>query len=337
VATLVTGGAGYLGSHTAVVLHETGREVVLLDNFANSSPAAVDAVRRLTDPEMAFVEVDMLDSAALATVFDTHDIDEVVHFAGYKAVGESVDNPLEYYRNNLGSTLRLLEAMADHGVENLVFSSSCTVYGAPEHVPVDETAPTGAANPYGWTKFMIERMLVDVSAASSLRSVILRYFNPVGAHASGTIGEDPNGIPNNLVPYVMQVAVGRLDKVAVFGGDYDTPDGTAIRDYVHVVDLAEGHLAALDALASDGPDHMVVNLGTGVGSTVLEVIAAASEAVGSPVPYEIVGRRAGDVEKIWADPSYAEEALGWRARRDLADMLRDHWRWQMSNPDGYRT
>jgi UDP-glucose 4-epimerase len=227
--------------------------------------------------------------------------------------------------------------MAEHGVENLVFSSSCTVYGAPEHVPVDETAPTGAANPYGWTKFMIERMLLDVSAASSLRSVILRYFNPVGAHASGTIGEDPNGIPNNLVPYVMQVAVGRLDKVAVFGGDYDTPDGTAIRDYVHVVDLAEGHLAALDALAADGPDHMVVNLGTGVGSTVLEVIAAASEAVGSPVPYEIVGRRAGDIEKIWADPSYAEEALGWRARRDLTDMLRDHWRWQMANPDGYRT
>jgi UDP-glucose 4-epimerase len=337
VATLVTGGAGYLGSHTAVVLHETDREVVLLDNFANSSPAAVDAVRRLTDREMAFVEVDMLDRAALAAVFDTHDIDEVVHFAGYKAVGESVETPLEYYRNNLGSTLHLLEAMAEHGVENLVFSSSCTVYGAPEHVPVDETAPTGAANPYGWTKFMIERMLLDVSAASSLRSVILRYFNPVGAHASGTIGEDPNGIPNNLVPYVMQVAVGRLDKVAVFGGDYDTPDGTAIRDYVHVVDLAEGHLAALDVLAADGPDHMVVNLGTGVGSSVLEVIAAASEAVGSPVPYEIVGRRAGDIEKIWADPSYAEEALGWRARRDLTDMLRDHWRWQMANPDGYRT
>ena len=337
MATLVTGGAGYLGSHTAVVLHETGREVVLLDNFTNSSPAAVDAVRRLTDPDMAFVEVDMLDGAALAAVFDTHNIDEVVHFAGYKAVGESVDKPLEYYRNNLGSTFHLLEAMADHGVENLVFSSSCTVYGAPEHVPVDETAPTGAANPYGWTKFMIERMLVDVSAASSLRSVILRYFNPVGAHASGTIGEDPNGVPNNLVPYVMQVAVGRLDKVAVFGGDYDTPDGTAIRDYIHVVDLAEGHLAALDALASDGPDHMVVNLGTGVGSTVLEVIAAASEAVGSPIPYEIVGRRAGDIEKIWADPSYAEEVLGWRARRDLADMLRDHWHWQMSNPDGYRS
>jgi UDP-glucose 4-epimerase len=335
MATLVTGGAGYIGSHTAVSLHESGREVVLLDNFANSSPAAVEAVRRLTTSEMPFAEVDMLDAAALDEVFDQHHIDEVIHFAGLKAVGESVAEPLTYYRVNLGSTINLVSSMIDHGVDRVVFSSSCTVYGEPTDVPVTERSPTGASSPYGWTKFMIEQILTDVAAASRVRAVLLRYFNPVGAHASGTIGEDPNGIPNNLVPYIMQVAVGRLAQLAVFGGDYDTPDGTAVRDYIHVVDLAEGHVAALDVLAEEGPDVLAVNLGTGRGSSVLEVVAAAADAVGAPIAHEIVDRRPGDVERIWADPSFAAARLGWTAKRDLAEMMRDHWNWQSHNPDGY--
>ncbi|MGZ0219250.1 MAG: UDP-glucose 4-epimerase GalE, partial [Acidimicrobiales bacterium] len=251
MAVLVTGGAGYIGSHTAVALHEAGREVVIVDNFSNSSPKAVDAVRALTTDSMAMVEVDMLDSEAVARVFKDHDIDEVIHFAAYKAVGESVDKPLDYYRNNLGSTIGLVDAMVEAGVSKLVFSSSCTVYGQPDVIPVTEAAPTGAESPYGWTKYMSEQILNDAAAAVDLDVVLLRYFNPVGAHESGTLGEDPNGIPNNLVPFVMQVAIGRLAKVMVFGGDYDTADGTAVRDYIHVVDLAEGHVAALDALAGE--------------------------------------------------------------------------------------
>ena len=335
MAVLVTGGAGYIGSHTAVALHEAGREVVIVDNFSNSSPKAVDAVRALTTDSMAMVEVDMLDSEAVARVFKDHDIDEVIHFAAYKAVGESVDKPLDYYRNNLGSTIGLVDAMVEAGVSKLVFSSSCTVYGQPDVIPVTEAAPTGAESPYGWTKYMSEQILNDAAAAVDLDVVLLRYFNPVGAHESGTLGEDPNGIPNNLVPFVMQVAVGRLAKVMVFGGDYDTADGTAVRDYIHVVDLAEGHVAALDALAGEISGCTAVNLGTGVGSTVLDVVHAASAAVGSPIPYEVVGRRSGDIEKIYAHPAHAEELLGWRAKRDLADMMRDHWNWQRQNPNGF--
>ena len=337
MAVLVTGAAGYIGSHTSVALHEAGREVVLIDNFDNSSPAAVDAIRALTTSDMAFHEGDLRDRSLLDHIFTTCDIDEVVHFAAYKAVGESVAIPLEYYGNNLGSTIGLARAMVEHGVRKLVFSSSCTVYGQPEMIPVTEDAPTGAESPYGWTKYMSEQILRDVAASADLDVVLLRYFNPVGAHESGTLGEDPNGIPNNLVPYVMQVAVGRLEKVGVFGGDYNTPDGSGVRDYIHVVDLAEGHVAALDAL--DGSLQgacTVVNLGTGVGSSVLEVISAASDAVGAPIAYEIVDRRPGDIEQIYADPAYAKDVLGWEATRDLATMMRDHWNWQRSNPDGFR-
>ncbi len=340
MATLVTGGAGYIGSHTAVALHEAGRKLVLVDDLSNSSVEAVARVRALTTADVAFVEGDVADAALLDKVFTDHDIDEVVHFAAFKAVGESVDQPLAYYRNNLGSTIALAEAMVRHGVERIVFSSSCTVYGQPDQIPVTEAAPTGAANPYGWTKYMSEQILRDATAATDLRVVLLRYFNPVGAHPSGTIGEDPNGIPNNLVPFVMQTAVGRRDVISVFGGDYETRDGTAIRDYIHVMDLAEGHVAALDALAEVGrlpDDCTAVNLGTGVGSTVLEVITAASKAVGKDLPHQVVDRRAGDIEQIWADPTNAHDVLGWKTSRGLDEMLADHWRWQRDNPQGYAT
>ena len=336
MAVLVTGGAGYIGSHTAVALHDAGREVVIVDNLANSSARAVEAVRALTSPELGFVEADLTDRAALDRVFVDHDIDEVVHFAAHKAVGESVEKPLEYYRNNLGSTIGLAEAMTAHGVSRLVFSSSCTVYGQPETIPVTEEAPTGAASPYGWTKYMSEQILVDASIATPLDVVLLRYFNPVGAHPSGTIGEDPNGIPNNLVPFVMQVAVGRFPTLKVHGGDYDTPDGTTIRDYIHVMDLAEAHVAALDALGDGRLTGAVpINVGTGVGSSVLEVVAAAARAVGEEIPYEMGPRRAGDITATWAATDRAAELLGWRATRGLDEMLRDHWNWQRQNPDGY--
>ena len=335
MTTLVTGGAGYIGSHTAVRLHESGRDVVLLDNLSNSSRATVDAVRRLTSRSVPFAEVDMLDAVALDRVFRDHAITEVVHFAGLKAVGESVDEPLEYYRNNLGSTLNLVASMATHDVDRIVFSSSATVYGEPVSVPVTEDSATRATSPYGWTKCMVERVLMDVARTGALSSVLLRYFNPVGAHPSGTIGEDPSGRPNNLVPFMMQVAIGRFEKLPVYGADYDTPDGTAVRDYIHVVDLAEGHVAALDALAEGRFDCLPVNLGTGRGHTVLEVVEAAGRAVGTPIPYEITGRRAGDIERIWADVSRAESVLGWKAERDLGEMLADHWAWQRQNPDGF--
>jgi UDP-glucose 4-epimerase len=336
MAVLVTGGAGYIGSHTVVALHESGRDVVIVDDLSNASPRAVDAIRALTTDDVVFVQADAADRRALDRVFADHDIDEVVHFAAFKAVGESVAKPLDYYRNNLGSTVALAEAMVAHGVRPIVFSSSATVYGQPDQVPVTESAPTGAENPYGWTKCMSEQILTDASAAEPLDAVLLRYFNPIGAHASGTLGEDPSGIPTNLVPFVMQVAVGRLEKLSVFGDDYDTADGTCVRDYIHVVDLAAGHVAALDAIAAGRHGCTVVNLGTGIGSTVLEVVKAAGEAVGSPIPYEIGDRRPGDAEKIWADPSLAQELLGWTATRDLSTMLADHWRWQRKNPQGYR-
>ena len=336
MAVLVTGGAGYIGSHTAVALHATGRDVVLVDKLNNASRAAVDAVRALTTPDLAFVEADVTDPDVLDDVFAQHAIDEVIHFAAHKAVGESVEQPLEYYRNNLGSTISLAHAMAVHGVTSLVFSSSCTVYGQPDEIPVTEAAPTGAESPYGWTKYMSEQILRDVAANSGLNAALLRYFNPVGAHPSGTIGEDPNGIPNNLVPYVMQVAVGRLERIRVFGDDYDTPDGTGVRDYIHVMDLAEAHVAALDAIR-DGRVRgaEAINVGTGAGSSVLEVIAAASSAVGRDLPYEVVPRRSGDIAMTWAATDHAFEVLGWRAKRDLDEMVADHWRWQSQNPNGF--
>ena len=335
---LLTGGAGYIGSHTAVELLEAGWSVVIVDNLANSSPVAVERVAELAPGELSFHRVDILDRAGMDAVFAEHEVDAVVHFAGLKAVGESVEKPLAYHANNVAGTVVLLEAMRDAGVRRMVFSSSFTVYGDPEKVPVTEDCRLGpTTNPYGRSKLYIEDMLRDLPVAEDgWHIALLRYFNPVGAHPSGRIGEDPHGIPNNLLPYVMQVAVGRLDKVRVFGDDYPTPDGTGVRDYIHVVDLARGHVAALDRLDSiDGCE--AVNLGTGQGYSVLEVIRAASKAVGREIPYEIVGRRSGDIAATWADPTHAREVLGWEAERGLDDIVRDHWRWQSANPQGYAT
>jgi UDP-glucose 4-epimerase len=333
---LVTGGAGYIGSHTCVVLLEAGWDVVVVDNLSNSSEIALERVRELAPSgSLSFHRVDLLDLTGLEAAFAERPVDAVVHFAGLKAVGESVEQPLKYYENNVAGTVQLLKAMQRHRVRDLVFSSSCTVYGDPQEIPVTESAPLGAANPYGRTKLYIEEMLRDVAASEpGWRMSLLRYFNPVGAHPSGRIGEDPTGIPNNLMPYVMQVAVGRRDHVTIHGGDYPTPDGTGVRDYIHVVDLAEGHLAALQALERiDGA--VPVNLGTGNGYSVLDVVRAASAAVGREIPYEIGPRRPGDVAAVWADPHTARELLGWTADRSLDDMVADHWRWQASNPDGF--
>jgi len=333
---LVTGGAGYIGSHTAVELLAAGDDVVIVDNLDNSVAASVDVVRDLTGRPVTFVEADVADRPVLDSIFVAHDIDAVIHFAGLKAVGESVAFPMRYYRNNLDSTITLIEAMTDHDVKRMVFSSSCTVYGEPDSIPITEDSPISAASPYGRTKLIIEDMFRDVVASDpSWHVALLRYFNPVGAHPSGRLGEDPKGVPNNLMPFAMQVAVGRRDKLSVFGGDYPTRDGTCVRDYIHVVDLAHGHLAALDTLAERGPGAHAYNLGTGTGSTVLEVLAAAREAVGSDIPYEIVERRAGDIMEIYADPAFAQQALGWKANLTLADMCRDHWRWQQDNPNGF--
>jgi UDP-glucose 4-epimerase len=336
---LVTGGAGYIGSHTCVTLLEAGVRVVAIDNLDNSSVVALDRVRELV-PDAAgmleFVEGDIRDPADLDRAFAGGAVGSVVHFAGLKAVGESVAEPLRYYEVNVAGTVQLLRAMERHAVHDLVFSSSCTVYGEPINVPITEDSPLRATSPYGRTKLHIEDMLRDVAASGDWRIVLLRYFNPVGAHPSGRIGEDPVGIPNNLMPYIMQVAVGRRDHLTVFGDDYPTLDGTAVRDYLHVVDLAEGHLAALDRIDRiEGAQ--AVNLGTGVGSSVLDVVRAAAAAIGREIPYEIGPRRAGDVVAAWADASLAGSLLDWRASRTLADMCSDHWHWQSMNPDGYRS
>jgi UDP-glucose 4-epimerase len=332
---LVTGGAGYIGSHTCVELLAAGWDVVVVDNLANSSAVALERVLELAPGRLTFHQVDLLDEEGLERAFAASPIDAVVHFAGLKAVGESVAEPLRYYENNVAGTVQLLKAMQRHGVRDLVFSSSCTVYGEPERVPVDESAPIGAASPYGRTKLYIEEMLRDVAASEDgWRTVLLRYFNPVGAHPSGRIGEDPQGIPNNLMPFIMQVAVGRRERLTVHGDDYPTPDGTCIRDYIHVVDLARGHLAALESLPKiEG--CTAVNLGTGRGQSVLEVVRAASEAVGREIPYTVGPRRAGDVVQVWGDPALARELLGWEATRTIDDMCADHWRWQSANPEGY--
>jgi UDP-glucose 4-epimerase len=333
---LLTGGAGYIGSHTAVECLAAGHEVVVFDNLSNSSVKSLDRVARIAGRPAAFVEGDIRDRTALRAVFTRHAIDAVVHFAGLKAVGESVEKPLLYYDNNIAGSIALFEVMAEAGVKSVVFSSSATVYGDPARVPITEDFPLSATNPYGRSKLFIEEMLRDVARSDGGWTIaLLRYFNPVGAHESGLIGEDPRGIPNNLMPYVAQVAVGRRPHLNVFGGDYPTPDGTGVRDYIHVVDLARGHLAALNRLHHNTGGVHVWNLGTGRGVSVLEMVRAFEAASGRPVPYEIVARRPGDVAQCWADPARAAHDLGWRAVYDLPRMCADAWRWQSQNPDGY--
>ena len=336
MATLVTGGAGFIGSHTVVALHDAGRDPVVLDDFSNASRRVIDALRGLTRPDLPVVEGDVGDPDVLGAVFGRHRIDSVVHFAARKSVAESVSDPVGYYRSNLGSTVALAAVAVDRGVRRLVFSSSATVYGSTSALPVTEDSPTVPESPYGSTKLMGERILADAAAASDLTAVMLRYFNPVGAHPSGLIGEDPSGEPANLVPRIMQVATGRRDRLDVFGSDYSTVDGTAVRDYVHVMDLAEGHVSALDADMARASSR-VYNLGTGSGTTVLEVLASASEAVGMPIPYEMAGRRPGDVEASWADCTRARDELGWQACRGLSEMLADHWNFARRHPDGNRS
>lgn len=332
---LVTGGAGYIGSHTVVQLIAAGHDLLILDNFSNSSPKVLERIFTISGNRPQVIEGDIRDPVLLKRIFAEHAIDAVIHFAGLKAVGESVAQPIRYFDNNVVGSLRLFEAMADANVKTLVFSSSATVYGDPHTVPIGEDFPLQATNPYGRTKLHIEEMLRDISRADpAWRIGLLRYFNPVGAHPSGLIGEDPQGIPNNLMPYVTQVAVGRRSELGVFGNDYPTSDGTGVRDYIHVVDLARGHLAALDALVK-AEALITVNLGTGRGYSVLDVVAAFERASGKPVPYQILPRRPGDVASCFADPATAFEKLGWRAEFDLDDMCRDAWRWQAGNPDGY--
>lgn len=334
--TLVTGGAGYIGSHTTLALLQAGMDVVVLDNLCNSSAESLKRVGRITGREPVFVKGDIRDRELLARVFADHQVDAVLHFAGLKAVGESVTQPLRYFDNNVHGSQVLLQACADAGVFRLVFSSSATVYGDVAEMPISESCPVGQpTNPYGRSKLMVEDMLRDLAASDSRwRFGILRYFNPVGAHESGLIGEDPNGIPNNLLPYIAQVAVGKLDQLSVFGNDYDTPDRTGVRDYIHVMDLAEGHLRALEALQTRSGAH-VWNLGTGRGYSVLEMVRAFEAASGRPVPYRIAPRRAGDVAICNADAVKAQQELGWKAQRGLPEMMRDAWRWQSMNPDGY--
>ena len=332
---LVTGGAGYIGSHTALQLLEVGYEVVIADNFVNSKPAVLERLKQLTNRPFDFFECDFTDAARTEELFNTFDIDAVIHFAGLKAVGESVQKPLAYYSNNLVSTLYLLNAMAAHNVTRFVFSSSATVYGDPASVPIREDFPLAVTNPYGRTKLMIEDMLRDIGRATpEMRICLLRYFNPVGAHPSGCIGEDPSGIPNNLVPYIAQVAVGKLAALNVFGDDYGTPDGTGVRDYIHVMDLANGHVAALKKLER-APGVYTYNLGTGVGYSVLDVLHAFEKACGKTLPYKIAPRRAGDIAQCFADPKKAAEELGWHACYGIDQMCADSWNWQSKNPNGY--
>lgn len=333
---LVTGGAGYIGSHTTLALLEAGYEVVVLDNLHNGSSTCLDRVARLAGKPATFIKGDIRDRALLDELFASHAISAVLHFAGLKAVGESVREPLRYYENNVAGTVTLCQAMANAGVFRLVFSSSATVYGEPSQMPISEAFPTGVpTNPYGRSKLMVEELLKDLAASEPRWNIaLLRYFNPVGAHASGLMGENPNGTPNNLLPYMSQVAVGKLEKLSVYGADYPTVDGTGVRDYIHVVDLADGHLKALQAMATrDGVN--VWNLGTGIGYSVLQMIQAFELASGQPLPYQLVARRPGDIAECWSDASLAAKELGWKAQRGLAEMMADTWRWQSANPQGY--
>ena len=332
---LLAGGAGYIGSHTCIELISAGHTVVIADNLCNSKKEAVKRVEKIVGQEIPFYEINVCDHDSLRKVFSENKIDAVIHFAGLKAVGESCEKPLMYYRNNLDSTLTLLEVMKEFGCHNFVFSSSATVYGIPETVPLVETMPTSCTNPYGWTKLMTEQILQDVTKTDpELSVVLLRYFNPIGAHESGTIGENPNGIPNNLMPYITQVAVGKLKELGVFGNDYPTPDGTGVRDYIHVVDLAKGHVKAIDyADAHKGTE--IFNLGTGVGYSVLDIVKTFSKVNNVEIPYQIKPRRAGDIAECYADPTQAKEVLGWTAEKTLEDMCRDSWNWQKKNPKGY--
>lgn len=333
---LVTGGAGYIGSHTCVSLLEAGWDVIVVDNLSNSSNVSLKRVERITGGRIEFYQIDLLNKPALANVFKQHDIKAVIHFAGLKAVGESVEIPLQYYHNNLTGTLILLDVMKERGVKQLVFSSSATVYGNPATLPITEDFPTSATNPYGRTKLIIEEILRDLHVSDPSWDIgLLRYFNPVGAHETGQIGEDPLGPPNNLLPYVAQVAVGRRPYLNVWGDDYDTPDGTGVRDFIHVVDLAEGHLKALEKLETH-PGVVTYNLGTGKGHSVLELIAAFEKACNKKIPYKIAARRPGDIPACWADPSRAESELGWKAERSIDTMCKDTWKWQRINPNGYR-
>ena len=335
---LVTGGAAYIGSHTCVELLNAGYDVVIIDNLYNSNQKAVDRIEEITGKKVKFYPDDMMDRAAVKRVFDENKIDAVIHFAGLKAVGESVHKPIEYYRTNIGSTLNLTDEMRAHGCKNIIFSSSATVYGDPAEIPITENCPKGTCtNPYGWTKWMQEQILTDIHTADPEWNVILlRYFNPIGAHKSGLIGEDPQGIPNNLLPYVAQVAVGKLPEINVFGNDYDTPDGTGVRDYIHVVDLARGHVKAIERFAKkDGV--FICNLGTGHGYSVLDVIHAFEKACGKELPYVIRERRPGDIATCYSSPAKAEKELGWTAEYDLEDMCRDSWNWQQKNPNGYNS
>jgi len=333
---LVTGGAGYIGSHTCVELLDSGHSVVVIDNLCNSEEESLRRVEKITGKKLRFYKGDIRNPALLKKIFGENKIDAVIHFAGLKAVGESVKIPLEYYQNNIGGTFTLCEAMRGAGVTNIIFSSSATVYGSPESVPVREDFPLSATNPYGRTKLMIEEILKDLNVADSRWNItLLRYFNPIGAHKSGLIGENPRGIPNNLMPYITQVATGKLKKLRVFGNDYPTPDGTGVRDYIHVVDLAKGHVAALKNACSGGVH--IYNLGTGEGYSVLQVVSAFEKASGVKIPFEIVPRRAGDIAEVYADCSKALTELGWKATLGIDEMCADSWRWQSDNPDGYNS
>ena len=336
MSILVTGGAGYIGSHTAVELLNAGYDVVIADNFCNSHPEVLNRIAALTGKQPVFYEADVRDAEALNNIFSQHQIESVIHFAGLKAVGESTRLPLKYYQNNIAATLTLCEVMQQHDVFDLVFSSSATVYGDPHTVPINESFPLSATNPYGRSKLMVEEILRDVAKADPRWGIVLlRYFNPVGAHASGTMGEDPNGIPNNLLPFISQVAIGRLPQLSVFGNDYPTPDGTGVRDYIHVVDLAIGHIKAIERIKRER-GVLTYNLGTGQGYSVLEMINAFEQASGKTIAYQIVDRRPGDIAECWADPAYAANDLGWKAARTLQDMMQDTWRWQSNNPNGYK-
>lgn len=332
---LLAGGAGFIGSHTCIELIEAGYDVVIADNLYNSNPIVLERLEELTGKKIKFYDIDVADKEKVRDMFSKENFDSVIHFAGYKAVGESVAKPIMYYRNNLDTTLTLLEVMDEFSVNNFVFSSSATVYGIPESVPLVEGMKTGCTNPYGWTKLMIEQILTDVANANKeLSVVLLRYFNPIGAHQSGKIGEDPTGIPNNLLPYITQVAIGKLPQLGVFGNDYPTPDGTGVRDYIHVVDLAKGHVKAIE-YASKNKGTEIFNLGTGVGYSVLDIVKAFEKANNIKIPYVIKPRRDGDIAECYADPKKASAILGWKAEKTLEDMCKDSWRWQSNNPNGY--